>query len=463
MIIKSIYIEKFGCLVDKKVEFNDGLNVISLPNESGKSTTAEFIRVMLYGVNSLRFNQRKQYMPFGSSVMGGELTVECGGTEYIIKRSFGTRKSDDKIYVYNKLSGARIDEYSVDSVGESMCGISGDTFENTCYIKQLSCEINEDKSGEMQSRLINLSQSGNEDYSYKNAVNILDAEIRELSKPRGKINQTQAAINEIVLRRNEKQRIKAEHEACKNQLADLKNSKTENAVPLKYVVLSYIPAALAALSAVVIKPLIAIILFVVFAFFAVLFTLKRNSTNADSLEYARRVGFYESKLESLKAEYEKIDISMLGEYNARLEKYTEALDDLKYAKSVLTEAFEEMQQDYAPRLNSTAAKIFKNITEEKYIEFLVDEKYNIIVRDSENRLVSKEYLSRGTFDQIYFSLRMALVDMIAQDMPIILDDAFALYDDKRLLKAFEYLKSVNNQVIILSCQSREKELLENNR
>lgn len=154
---------------------------------------------------------------------------------------------------------------------------------------------------------------------------------------------------------------------------------------------------------------------------------------------------------------------MLGEYNARLEKYTEALDDLKYAKSVLTEAFEEMQQDYAPRLNSTAAKIFKNITEEKYIEFLVDEKYNIIVRDSENRLVSKEYLSRGTFDQIYFSLRMALVDMIAQDMPIILDDAFALYDDKRLLKAFEYLKSVNNQVIILSCQSREKELLENNR
>ena len=56
MIIKSIYINHFGCLKEKNIEFKRGLNIVSLPNESGKSTIAEFIRVMLYGVNSLRFN-----------------------------------------------------------------------------------------------------------------------------------------------------------------------------------------------------------------------------------------------------------------------------------------------------------------------------------------------------------------------------------------------------------------------
>ena len=120
MKVKSLYIEQFGCLKDKRVDFEDGLNIISLPNESGKSTIAEFIRVMLYGVNSLRFNQRKQYMPFGQSTMGGELTIEHQGTEYIIRRSFGNRKSDDKIEVVNALTFTPVKEYCKDNVGEIM-------------------------------------------------------------------------------------------------------------------------------------------------------------------------------------------------------------------------------------------------------------------------------------------------------------------------------------------------------
>ena len=91
---------------------------------------------------------------------------------------------------------------------------------------------------------------------------------------------------------------------------------------------------------------------------------------------------------------------------------------------------------------------------------MVDDDYNITVRNNENTLVSSEYLSGGTFDQIYFSLRMALVKLIGENMPIILDDAFALYDDERLKKAVEYLGTIDNQVILFSCQSREKEFIE---
>ena len=42
------------------------------------------------------------------------------------------------------------------------------------------------------------------------------------------------------------------------------------------------------------------------------------------------------------------------------------------------------------------------------------------------KLLSLEQVSRGTMEQIYFALRMAVGEMFCQDetMPIILDDAF---------------------------------------
>ena len=459
MKVKSLYIEQFGCLKDKRVEFEDGLNIISLPNESGKSTIAEFIRVMLYGVNSLRFNQRKQYMPFGHTTMGGEMTVEHQGTEYLIRRTFGTRKSDDKVEVVNALTFTPVKEYCRDNVGEIMCGISGDTFENTCYIRQLCAGIDETKSGEIQTRLMNLAQNASEDYSYKSAVAILDSAIRDLTKPRGKINEVQAKINELVLKRNEKQKIKDEYEVCQQRLADLKSNKTKDATSYHLVRASYLPAILSLLLFLVLKPWAVALIFAVLLVPAVLLSIKTKHQRADLMEYSRKVGYFESRLESLREEFNKIDISQLEGLRRQLEGYNVAVSDLNYAKQKLAEAFEEMQQDYVPRLNGNATAIFKKLTDGRYTEFVADDAYRITVRDGDGRLVAGDYLSKGTYDQIYFALRMSLVGMIAEDMPIILDDAFALYDDVRLKKALEYLKTLNNQIIILSCQSREREII----
>lgn len=457
MIIKNIYINHFGCLKEKNIEFNDRVNVISLPNESGKSTIAEFIRVMLYGVNSLRFNQRKKYMPFGCTSMGGEMTVCLDGTEYVIKRTFGTRKSDDKVEVINAVSGAKVKEYSVDNVGGSMCNISGDAYENTCYIKQLSSKINDVKSSEIQSKLINLSQSGDEDYSYRSAVAILDSAIKELNGARGKINQVQTVLNELALKNSEKNKIKAEYEQIKIQLEKLRKTGTDNKNS-KYLLLGWIPVGITAVVAAVvgINPLL-IVLLVLFLSFAFITTFKMRKNTSAALEQAKQIGFYESRLETLENQYKAIDVSQIEFYKQKLQNYNKTLMDLKIAKDALSKAFDQLQMDYTPRLNKIAHEIFASITNGKYTEFLVDDDYNITVRNQNNELVLSDYLSDGTFDQIYFSLRMALVSLIGGDMPIVLDDAFALYDDERVKKAMEYLKTINNQVIIFSCQNREKE------
>ena len=460
MIIKNIYINHFGCIRDKSVDFDDGMNVISMPNESGKSTMAEFIRVMLYGVNSLRFNQRKKYMPFGNTSMGGEMTVKCGETEYIIKRTFGMRKTDDKVDVFNAVSGARIAEYSVDNVGEVMFGISGDTYENTCYIKQLTAKIDDTKSEEIQSKLINLSQSSDEDYSYRNAVNILDSAIKELNGPRGKINYTQAVINELVLKNAEREKVHDEIERCREQLKNLERNNISS-TSQKYLYLSWLPALLSLVSFVAFGfNAISVITFVLFVVFGVFFTKKFRKKTSEVIEHAKQIGFYESRLDTLQKQYDATDVSQIDEYNEKLQKYNKALGDLNYAKVALTSAFEQLQMDYAPRLNGLACGIFKKITDGKYVDFMVDEDYKITVRNEDNMLVPSDYLSSGTYDQIYFSLRMALVDLISDNMPVLLDDAFALYDDERVKKAMGYLKTINNQILVFSCQKREKDFVE---
>ena len=46
-------------------------------------------------------------------------------------------------------------------------------------------------------------------------------------------------------------------------------------------------------------------------------------------------------------------------------------------------------------------------------------------------------------------------------MPIILDEVFAYYDDERLENVLKFLNKeyTDNQIIILSCSNREKDIL----
>lgn len=57
---------------------------------------------------------------------------------------------------------------------------------------------------------------------------------------------------------------------------------------------------------------------------------------------------------------------------------------------------------------------------------------------------------------------MALAEeMTEESMPILLDEAFAYYDEERLKNILQYLHEEfsNHQIIILTCTSREREIL----
>ena len=73
---------------------------------------------------------------------------------------------------------------------------------------------------------------------------------------------------------------------------------------------------------------------------------------------------------------------------------------------------------------------------------------------------TEAYLSRGTKDQLYLALRLALCETNA-DCPIILDDALVTFDDERLGYALDYLRALaqERQILLFTCQHREKNCL----
>ena len=82
----------FGCLEQAVLELGPGLNLLEAPNESGKSTWASFIRLMLYGLDT-RDRDKKNYLadknryqPWSGAPMEGEMLVEAQGQDIILRR-----------------------------------------------------------------------------------------------------------------------------------------------------------------------------------------------------------------------------------------------------------------------------------------------------------------------------------------------------------------------------------------
>lgn len=152
----------------------------------------------------------------------------------------------------------------------------------------------------------------------------------------------------------------------------------------------------------------------------------------------------------------------LEELLQKKQDYEEEILGINLAKETIQKLSEEIHNSFGTELNNLTSDIIKEITNSKYNEIKVDEKLNIKteIGDKYHRI---ESLSTGTIEQVYFSLRLAIADMIYGQgkVPILLDDTFAYYDDDRLKRVLEMLSKENNrQILLFTCQNREKEILD---
>lgn len=211
--------------------------------------------------------------------------------------------------------------------------------------------------------------------------------------------------------------------------------------------------------------------------------------NEESGELAKKIS-QEDKLKeihekeeakaTLRKEIEKIDkeIDSIEEVTKRLSEIEEEIDfyqdkieqnteKIKVANIAIENIMlisDYIRGDFMPLLKNAISENFSYVTGGRYKEVLIDEDMNISVISADNdEIVAISSLSGGTLDQLYISLRLGLSNLISSNkkIPLILDDSFIQYDEERLEKSLEILEKEKNrrQVILFTCQKREKELL----
>lgn len=183
---------------------------------------------------------------------------------------------------------------------------------------------------------------------------------------------------------------------------------------------------------------------------------------------------HEKELEKAKIE-EKIkifekDIRLLEELNEELILKNKNLNNLVRKRDKTNKALEsilklqsENRDDILPLLMDNMNKIISKITGNKYNNLIIDDDFNIKVKDNKlNSYVDLSSLSSGTMDQVYLAFRLSILNIFIKDAPIVLDDHFLQYDDLRIKNTLEYLVdlSKNRQVIIFSATFREKNILD---
>mgnify|MGYP000117608916 FL=1 len=178
---------------------------------------------------------------------------------------------------------------------------------------------------------------------------------------------------------------------------------------------------------------------------------QEDKINDEIVECERKIASLTEKISSLETETSKID-DFFSEKNALSElreKYVNTYMAANLAIEALDKAASDLSKNFTPKLNEKASQIFEKITKTNR-PLIISSDFDINVSDKTTKEIDN--FSFGTIDQAYFSLRMALSDILFGGFPLILDDPFLQYDEDRLKQALDYLVFIsrNRQVILFT-------------
>lgn len=148
------------------------------------------------------------------------------------------------------------------------------------------------------------------------------------------------------------------------------------------------------------------------------------------------------------------------EANEKLQEKREALLE---AKERIRQIAGEIRKSFAFHLNEDCGKALSEITGGRYDSLWIDEQLHIYVNAKEG-FFPLEQASTGTIDQLYLALRLSMALLLQREnrdlLPLLFDDSFAMYDEKRLAASIGYLKKAYPaQILLFTCHHREEKIL----
>lgn len=490
MVITELYIRNFGKLTERHFYLRDGVQVISGENEYGKTTLHAFIRAMLFGLERGRgraaakddFSRYEPWDDPGS--YAGVMRFTCGGRSFRLERNFA--RQTKQVSLVCEDDG---EELSVEHGDLQMLlgGMTAELFDNTVSVGQLKAAPGQELSDALANYAANYYETGGGEYDLGKALKSLDEKKRAVRRElrdeaeageteRKKLLQKSRYLEEDI------RHLDAQYKEIEKTLRELPGPERTDVYGKNRFIIGGIAAIctgvllllwslwsghesgrdLSAVSVLtMLVPVLAAVagVFLLAAGYAGKFRSHRNRSEADEqrrweLERIRsELREKEIRRENIREQYEESEKS---DRQLRLEEQCRALE---LAVEELQKAAQVTAGSMERSMSRRASEIFSAITDGKYRSLETDRQRGITVWDGERKIPAGR-LSRGTVEQIYFCIRMAAAEILTEEpLPLILDDVFAFYDDKRLESVLKWLSGQGKQVIIFTCHSREEELL----
>ena len=182
---------------------------------------------------------------------------------------------------------------------------------------------------------------------------------------------------------------------------------------------------------------------------------------SDLLRQSEQLNWQMEQLDEKQCRLEKIEDELL-ELKEQKKNSEEEIKAIEISQRAIMDITAQIHGSFGAQLADYISQLFSYITDGAHKKLNIDEKFQVTV-DDDRQLLQPQQLSAGTVDQIYFSVRMAVGQMLFKEpMPLILDDSFALYDDDRLKNTLRWLadQKAFSQIVIFTCHHREAEMLE---
>ena len=594
MQINKININNYGNLSDKEINLDNKINIIYGKNEAGKSTLLNFIESMFFGANKNKGKKLipdfDRYNPWNNGEYSGTIDYQLeNGEEFHIYRDF--KKKNPQIL--NKLGKDISQEFNIDKKNGNQffteqTGMDRSLIDSTIITEQNQVELDEGTQNQLLQKIANLSESGEEELSYKKIMDKLNKillnevgtersqlkplnitiskiddyqnkiqDIKKYENERFEITQEIADIQEEINKESENRNIydevkkiidndkieqekidekyktvkenKAKMEQYKEELDKTENEKNaERKKHIKIRILANVILSIIAISLVFLPRNIILVAIPILIVLFIIINMKHSKNEDNTSELTNKLEFlknttnsieneiktmqdelykkdeaeknriitkcnnedisslFSSKIDEVisentrsveqneikkhKLEIDKQEIEKkfekLAEYEENLEIEKRRLEELEHKQKIIKEtmeilnkSYEDMKENVAPKFNKNLSKNIEVFSNEKYKEITITDKIFVKLDNGEN--VPIEKLSTGTIEQIYLAFRLSVIEEISKEkMPIVLDEAFAYYDDERLLQTLKFLDIINNQIIILTCTKREKSLLD---
>ena len=447
MIIKTLELKNFGKFSGGQFAFGDGLNVIYGANEAGKTTIYHAIGALLFGLEKQRGRGARTdayttYQPWTNKTWyEGSLKFESGGKVFCLERNFYHNEKSVRLICETDGEELSVEEGDLEVLLGDM---NEELYLNTAAVGQLKMKPQDIVYSYLKNYIASVQEAGKHATDVVKALELLEKKKKSLEQQKKKklteIKEQLAKVDARI------EFVEKEIADCQRQLEIIINQKARYKEEKKEK---------------------RSILGRVLCWFKNLFRRKamraeEQAKREELLKLEEKTNFFkdllgekESLLEELFLEkdsfYEKLHIQSKDDEIKALELAMERIGELSILR----------KEEVMEQLLEKTSKALYQITKGKYQKLILELHEEPCVWDG-NRSLKLFQLSTGCVDQVYLALRIGLQELFLgeETLPLMFDDAFVYFDEKRLERLLLFLKDLNRQVLIFTCHKRELRILE---